>query len=374
MLFIGHHSICHLQKLKNYSNDKIHNSKVSIIIAVRDGEKEIEKTIDSILNSNYSQIELIVVNDRSTDRTFEIIERKKVNYTKLNSVNIQKLPEGWLGKVHALKCGAEIATGDYLLFMDADIEINTKVINQALNLCDHFKLDHLGVIPNFIKGDFLLNLTLSNATIFFAASNRPWLTIEERRFDFARGVGAFNLVKNDFFKKTEGFSWLKMEIADDIALSILIAKNNGRSLLALASDDGPSVQFYDNFWAMVKGFEKNSYGGMANYKFSVAIIIFLLSWILLFFPIFALFSKDNPILFSLGLIYYLLNLIFSWSISKQIKSSILEVFLIPLGLFFQGMILFRAAILCHLNNGIYWRGNHYSLDTLKRECRVKIRF
>src|SRR5512133_478831 len=94
--------------------------RVSLIVSALNEAATIEPALRSLLAIDYPDLELIVINDRSTDATPAIIERVAADAPRMRVVHLRELPSGWLGKNHALHQGAAIATGDYLLFTDAD--------------------------------------------------------------------------------------------------------------------------------------------------------------------------------------------------------------------------------------------------------------
>ncbi|HSW61633.1 MAG TPA: glycosyltransferase family 2 protein, partial [bacterium] len=98
--------------------------KVSIIITACNEEKTIDAAMNSRLRDSYKNIEFIVVNDRSTDNTLHVIQKLAESDNRINVINIEILPDGWLGKLNAMQKGVEAATGEWLLFSDADVFID----------------------------------------------------------------------------------------------------------------------------------------------------------------------------------------------------------------------------------------------------------
>src|ERR1044072_4267459 len=103
--------------------------EVSVIVAARNEERNIEEALQSLLHQDYPELEIIVVNDRSTDRTGEILNRMAARDGRLRPVHLTDLPPGWLGKNHALYFAAQQATGEYLLFAAADIVMHPAPIH-----------------------------------------------------------------------------------------------------------------------------------------------------------------------------------------------------------------------------------------------------
>lgn len=95
--------------------------RLSVLIPACNEGETIERALRTLLRQNYPNLEIVVVNDRSEDETAEIIERLAKEDDRIRTVHIESLPDGWLGKVHALKVASEQASGEFLLFSDADI-------------------------------------------------------------------------------------------------------------------------------------------------------------------------------------------------------------------------------------------------------------
>ncbi|PYQ54946.1 MAG: hypothetical protein DMF53_28775 [Acidobacteria bacterium] len=121
--------------------------RVSIIIPARNEERNLEEALRSILALDYDNLEIDVVDDRSTDRTGEILDRMATADPRLRIVHVRELPPGWLGKNHALWLGAEKATGEFLLFTDADVVMAPSILRRAVGALVADRLDHLTAAP-----------------------------------------------------------------------------------------------------------------------------------------------------------------------------------------------------------------------------------
>lgn len=327
---------------------------ISVVLAVKDGEQDLRESLPR-LTSLKSNLEIIVVNDRSQDGTQDVI-----NQYPVKSVTVSELPSGWLGKVHALHQGVKLATGEFILFMDQDIRISEKTLSHAVAVCETERLDHLAIMPETKRGDYLLNIMMMTSKLLFSWSGKPWLSIEERPLKYIKGVGAFNFVRKEKFLSTEGFEWLKMDVADDVALAQLIAKNGGLSHFMKAGSDGPYLDWYKDFNELVHGLEKNVVGGFTNYRIP---LIILMSGA----PILTLLLHASPLAI-------LSTAIFASVVKKYIRYSWFEVFSFPLGFAILGLILIRSSIICFKNGGISWSGTFYPISKLKEGSRVILGF
>src|SRR5215467_1850445 len=117
--------------------------RVSVIFAARDEEEKLPQALATLLAIDYPQLEILAVNDRSSDRTGEILKEAAVRDSRLKVVDIQKLPEGWLGKPHALQQGYAASNGEYLLFTDADVQFRPDTIRRAVSLMRMKQASHL---------------------------------------------------------------------------------------------------------------------------------------------------------------------------------------------------------------------------------------
>lgn len=345
---------------------------LSIVIAVKDGAADLKSTLPRILSQGAEGPELVVVNDRSKDRTQEVIQEFQRHSPQLKSVEVKELPSGWLGKVHALNEGAKVARGEFLLFMDADIEIDKATLEKATFIAQTQRLDHLGLLPQVPPKGFFLNLMMFTSYTLFTYSARPWLEIENRPLKCVKGVGAFNLVRRSAYEKTEGFSWLKMDVADDVALAQLLAKNGGRSLLMKAGPSKPKLDWYENFGSLMRGLEKNIVGGFTNYKLSLVFLMTTFSLLTFFIPVMSLFWINHPLVLVSLVLYALASFFYAFKTKKYFSYSWPTHLALPLGIGLLGLILLRASLLCFKNKGIYWSGTFYSLRELREGVRVRL--
>ena len=167
--------------------------RLSIITAARNEARRIEVALTSLLRLDYPALEIIAVNDRSTDETGAILERLARQHARLTIKHISELPEGWLGKNYALHVGAAEASGTLLLFTDADVVFEPTTLRRAAALMELDALDHLAAIPDVKVPGIALNAFVAAFGVFFSLYARPWKA-RDARSRFHIGIGAFNLV------------------------------------------------------------------------------------------------------------------------------------------------------------------------------------
>ena len=202
--------------------------RVSVIAPARDEATTIGAALESRLADDYPDLEIVAIDDRSTDETGAIIRDLARNDDRLVPLRVDELPEGWLGKVNALKVGAEAASGEWLLFSDADVHVEPGSMRRAIAHALSEGFDHLAIIPEYGTG-----------SVWVDAVWAVFMRIFGIMFDFSAirdtskpkafiGSGAFNLVRREAFEATEGFEWLKLETTDDMSLGMMMKRNGFR--------------------------------------------------------------------------------------------------------------------------------------------------
>jgi len=350
--------------------DKLDWPLLSIVVAACNEEKTIEPALKTILREDYPDLEIIYVNDRSTDKTGEIIEQFALTDHRLKPFHISELPDGWLGKVYALHRGCQLAKGQFVLFTDADIHFKRGTLRKAVAHAVAENLDHFTILPRPISPSFLFEVALTSFGGLFMLLTRVH-QVEAVGSNAFTGCGAFNLVRKSIFDKTPGFSWLKMEVGDDVALGMMMKQVGSKSSFA-TTEEAISVSWYHSFAGMVRGLEKNSFGIISQYNLWLLILQVIFIWAFISAPILALSATSFPFLWLAGALVGALLLILALAAKIIRGAAFMPIFLMPLGFFLLSLILLRAGILCVWRGGIVWRGTLYTISELKKGQKLKL--
>ncbi|HLP25167.1 MAG TPA: glycosyltransferase, partial [Acidobacteriota bacterium] len=275
---------------------------------------------------------------------------------------VRTLPDGWLGKNHALHHGAQRATGDWILFTDADIHFRPDALRRAIAHAEARHLDHLAAVPQLHERGHLLGICIGAFSLTFALFLRPW-QIPNPRSPAHGGVGAFNLVRASAYRARGGHAPLRLRPDDDIKLGKLMKSAGGHSEFALGAGL-ISVAWYANTGELIRGLTKNAFAGV-DYR----------AWMILGgVAAHALFFLW-PIL-ALGLTDGLARAAYAAAVGLMLLAAIdnqrfdggrlWHGLLFPLGLVVLDYILLRSMIVTLWQRGITWRGTHYPLDALRR--------
>jgi chlorobactene glucosyltransferase len=229
--------------------------KVSIIVPARNEERALAAGIGSHLAQDYPEFEVIVVNDRSTDGTGAILEALARANPRIRFVAGSEPPPGWLGKPHALWLGARAASGEVLLFVDADVRYEPGCLREAVSLLLEREADFLGLLPRLEAEGFWENVLLPYVTGAFYAGPGLFANRRSPRW-IALGGGAGNMIRRSVYDGVGGHEALKASVIDDVALAIR-TKLSGFRTCAARAEDRVAVRMYHGFREVCAGFTKN---------------------------------------------------------------------------------------------------------------------
>ena len=348
--------------------------RLSVVIPACNEAAHVESAVITLLRQDYPDLEIILVNDRSTDGTGAIIDRLAKSDSRIRAVHVHTLPDGWLGKVHALQCGVAKANGDWLLLTDADVHFAPTTLRRALAYVWNCAADHLALIPRTIQKSFWLDVVVQAFGLLFLIATRAGGVNQPGSKSYV-GIGAFNLVKADTFRRTPGFEWLRLEPGDDVGLGMMTQQAGGVSRLALAYKH-LTVEWYPSVRAMFRGLEKNLFGPGSNYRWWLMLVQVGGLWALAVAPWAAMLfgvALDSMLLFLAGAAGVTAHGLFSLCCVENRPKDTLSLLLFPFGLLLIGAMMLRAGYKCLKNDGIDWRGTHYPLAQLRRGQRVKFR-
>lgn len=337
------------------------NSLVSIVVAGRDEERGIEAATQSLLEQRHPDLEIIAIDDRSTDRTGAILDRLALEDSRLRVTHVKELPEGWLGKNHALWLGASQARGSWLLFTDADVVMEPDAVTRALGYAEREGFDHLTLLPEVIVPGFWLQAFVTTFSVWGMAASRPWVVkrSDNRRFI---GLGAFNLVRAESYARAGGHEKIRLRPDDDLKLGKIL-KQSGARTDVLRGRGAVSVEWYSSLREAIGGLMKNSFS-VIEYRVILALGGALLYLIAALGPLVAMgFGGTATRLLGAGAL--LAELAAAFALSRDIPTPRRSVLAFPIACLILCWVLLRATFTTLAAGGIRWRGTFYSLRELK---------
>ena len=282
---------------------------VSILIPARNEENNITNVIRDCLNQTYSNKEIIVLNDHSTDRTGEIL---KSFSDKITIVDGLDLPENWLGKNWACHQLSQRAKGEYFLFIDADVHLNRDAVASAITKMNIENVKMLSVFPTQIMNSFSEYLIVPLMNWLLLSFLPLALVYKSKNKSFVAANGQFILWEKEFYKSIGGHSFVKNMPVEDMEFARKV-KSSNQKMITLLGGDMVFCRMYSNFKDAMDGFAKNFYPG-----FRVNPIVFLtFTFVIVFSLLIPFLYWNNAIISSLIIAMILLSRFFVSVKSKQ---------------------------------------------------------
>lgn len=337
---------------------------LSVIVAARNEEKHIKSSILSQLRQTYSNVEWILVNDRSSDRTGELMDELAEKDERISVIHIENLPESWLGKNHALYTGALTASGGRLLFTDADVHYRPEAFSKAMHYFERYQLDHLTAAPNLSAGKFWLKTFVAFFLFGFSFYKRPWMA-NHPKSKIGTGIGAFNLVRKSAYEAFGTHEIIKMRPDDDLQLGMKMKKAGFRQRIVTALQL-IEVEWYGTLKEAFIGLEKNTFAGL-NYRISMVFFAIFGVFVTNVLPFITVFSDHKIVaLLSLGNIM-ISGIHYVYIIKRMTVFSPFMFLVLPITALLFIYSIIRASLLTFQRGGIVWRGTTYRLSELKEK-------
>jgi glycosyltransferase involved in cell wall biosynthesis len=337
--------------------------RVSIIVPARNEDAALEPAMRSLLALDYPDYEVIAVNDRSTDSTGEIMDRlRPESGAKLRIIHVDDLPGGWLGKPHAMWRGAQQASGEWLLFTDADVLFRSDALRRAVACAESLPTDHFVLFPTMVMKSAGERMMIAFFQCFFLFGYRAWKIPDPRSRDHL-GVGAFNMLRRSAYETIGTFEALRMEVVEDMKVGKLVKEHRltqraafGRDLLRIHWASGALGivrNLSKNFFAFMK-FEwwraLGACGGLSLLTLGPFVgLAFAPGW-----------SKLSYSIATLA--------IFLTYVGMSRKCDIPAYFFVlhPIGGVLFVYTILRSMVITLWNGGVTWRGTRYPLEELRK--------
>jgi len=335
---------------------------VSIIFAARDEAEKLPAAIETLLAQDYPRLEVIAVNDRSTDETPAILHKLERLNCKLIVTDIATLPPGWLGKPHALVAGFEKSHGDWIVFTDADVHFAPDVLRRAIALASERHWDHLTLLTSVEMRGFWETTAISFFGLGFVFGNEPWLASNPRSARYV-GVGAFQMVRREAYEKSGGHSRLRMDVIEDMKLGKLIKMAGLRSGVAVAQDM-VHVRWHSGVHNVIRGVTKNMFAAV-HYNPFFAVGAMTLSVIMSVLPFFGVIFASGWARAFAGIAAGAAVVIHGamiWSTDASPLYGLTH----PLGALLFCWMIGRSAIATLWCGGVVWRDTFYPLKELRK--------
>ena len=349
---------------------------LTIVVPARNEEAEIEAALRSLLQLNYSQYQIVAVNDRSTDQTGAIMERlaaEPAAQGKLRVIHVRNLPSGWLGKVHAmwLGSGGNAGTGsatqqtssDWLLFTDADCVFHPDSLRRAMLYATKTATDHLVLFPTAHMKTLGESMMIGFPQVMSSFAMRPWKVRDPKARDHI-GVGAFNLIRRSAYEAIGTYEALRLEVVDDLTLGETIKKAGLRQDVVFGRDL-VSLRWAVGTAGVVANLEKNLFAFL-KFRISLVLAVCALTFFLCVCPFLGVFLAPGWTKAAFAAAVALIALVYTLS-GRLMGTPPLLFLTCPIAALVFEFAALQSAFLALRDGAITWRGTKYSLEELRKK-------
>ena len=342
--------------------------RLSVVTPARDEAEALEAAVRSRLCSDYPELEIVLVDDRSRDGTGAIADRLATEDPRVKVLHVAALPAGWLGKVHALARGAALASGEWLLFTDADVHFAPDTFRRAVGYCEARGLDFVAAFPDLWPGGVGVDAAISSLMRSLALGSRR-LAIEDPRSRASVGGGVFNLVRRSALARTKGFEHLKLEVIDDAALGQML-KWSGARCSVVNGCGLIGLHYYRSLGEMFRGGEKNAFAFVGRFRVWRLLVVVLAILLLEWSPVAALLAGGWFAVAGAALLA--IDWLGALVLAGWLRRPWLAALLTPIGATLGMLIALRSGTLAMRRGGISWRETFYSLEELREGARFEL--
>lgn len=339
--------------------------RVSIIVPARNEEETIAQVLRQLLALDYENYEVIAVDDRSTDRTGEAMDRVVAlaeSRGRLKIIHVEQLPARWMGKAHAMWSAANHATGDWLLFTDADVFFKPDVLRRAIAYAEDESADHVVLFPRMIMKSVGERMMISFFQTMFVFGHRPWKVADPKTKDHM-GVGAFNLIRRSTYEAVGTYEALRFEVLDDMKLGKVV-KTAGFAQRNVFGHDLIALRWGHGAMGIVNNVTKNFFAVMSFQSWRMLASTFAVAFLNLM-PFVGILAAHGwaRLPFAIALLC-MFAIYVGMSGLSEVRPYYFLLHPVSSVLFVYAML--RSMFLTLGQGGVVWRGTKYPLEELRR--------
>lgn len=345
---------------------------VSVIVPARNEEGKIGRCIESLLKQNYPNFELIVIDDRSTDSTGDIIASYAAKDSRIKFVKGKDAPSGWIGKCNALAHAVGYASGEWFIFTDADTCHKPNSIADSVSYGIANKIDLMSFLPLQELGSFPEKLIMPILLSAFLIGD-PLHAVNDPRDKRAYAHGQYILCRRSSYLAVGGHQSVRDEIVEDHALA-RVFKEKGYKIEVADGKTLYSVRMYTDLTSLWHGWTKNLYSFLDSKPFNLIVVLLAINaavvqpWFWLGYVCYQWSTGEiSELLVRMtALVMVLFSLLALWQLRTNSHHEGMRwyhFFLSPVGCLCVSALYLHAAYLVHSGGRVNWKGRHYVVNT-----------
>lgn len=330
---------------------------VSVLIPMRNEERNIEELIHSLQTLSYSSFECILLDDQSSDQTRLLTERAIQNDPRFSLIEGQPLPEGWNGKVHGCHQLSQFAEGDLLLFIDADVRLAPDTIERTISTMAKHDAGMISGFPHYGDRSHLSQL-LVTLQHFVVYAHLPTIIANKTKLpSFTAACGGFIAFTKEAYESIGGHASVHSSLLEDVHLA-RVTKKNGYKMLLVNISPFVTCYMYESIQEAIEGFTKNIFIGINKSK---VIAFLLICWYTLMYivptPLFVYSIWSGNSMLSLPLLISIAQKV--WVDYKNGTLLRYSLFM-PLSALLFVFVLARSMYTSITGKAYTWKGRSYS--------------
>ncbi len=337
--------------------EPVDRATVSVIIPVRDESASIETTVERLREQQDVDLEMIFVDDRSVDGSGAILDRLGKDNSNIRVIHIENLPEGWIGKCHALHVGAQHARGEWILFVDGDTWLTPAVIARAVQAAQREHADHLGLMPRQRCATLL-----GKAAMLILFMGMPDAMCKANRDKAGAALGAFNLVRAESLAAIGGHAALRLEILDDHQLARVLYAAGKRSRGYFAGLD-VQTDLARSPAGIVRAVEKNAFAILRYNLWAAATVGLVMASLLAGAVAGPIFGGVSGFAAGASLLCMAIP---AALLARRYEWTLLSGLLAPAGIVIVAVAGANSVLKTLARGGVRWRGDFHRLADLRR--------
>ncbi len=358
---ISVYNLRHFARLPKVNNAG--GSLVSVLVPARNEERCLEACVRSLCTQEYEHVEVLVLNDGSTDATATILEKLQREYSQLKVINGKPLPIGWVGKSWACDQLSNEARGEVLIFTDADTVHAPNMVHRSVSYLTKNNVHFFSLVPFQEFGTAGEHIVIPMIHVLYFAYLPNDLILHNKRVSVSAANGQFMCFTRAAYDAVGGHKSVQNSLVEDVFLAKEI-KRAGFRMALVDGTDVVSCRMYTSALEVTQGFSKNFFAA-TNYNLLTTVLFLLhllVTYVLPLPMLFLGFVLDEPIIIGLAATQLIMGCTIRFLISLRFHMPWWHVFLQPITGLWSVLIGVNSIRWAYSSKGARWKGRTYSMQ------------